>query len=67
MAGKRAGKFSLGMGQRLGIAVALLGNPRTVVLDEPINGLDPDGIRWVRLLLRDLAAQGRTVFSFPRT
>jgi ABC-2 type transport system ATP-binding protein len=62
VAGKRAGKFSLGMGQRLGIAVALLGDPRTVVLDEPINGLDPDGIRWVRLLLQDLAAQGRTVF-----
>ncbi|HEX3829435.1 MAG TPA: ATP-binding cassette domain-containing protein [Sporichthyaceae bacterium] len=62
VARKRAGKFSLGMGQRLGIAAALLGDPRTVVLDEPINGLDPDGIRWVRLLLQDLAARGRTVF-----
>jgi ABC-2 type transport system ATP-binding protein len=62
VARKRAGKFSLGMGQRLGIAAALLGDPRTVVLDEPINGLDPEGIRWVRALLRDLAARGRTVF-----
>jgi ABC-2 type transport system ATP-binding protein len=62
VAGKRVGKFSLGMGQRLGIAVALLGNPPVVVLDEPVNGLDPEGIRWVRTLARDLAAQGRTVF-----
>jgi ABC-2 type transport system ATP-binding protein len=62
VAGTRVGKFSLGMGQRLGIAVALLGNPPVVVLDEPVNGLDPEGIRWVRTLARDLAAQGRTVF-----
>ncbi|GGM87558.1 multidrug ABC transporter ATP-binding protein [Lentzea pudingi] len=62
VARRRAGGFSLGMGQRLGIAVALLGDPRTVVLDEPVNGLDPDGIRWIRHLLKDLAAQGRTVF-----
>jgi len=59
---RRAGKFSLGMGQRLGIATALLGDPRTVILDEPLNGLDTDGIRWVRALLRSLAAEGRTVF-----
>jgi ABC-2 type transport system ATP-binding protein len=50
------------MGQRLGIATALLGDPRTVILDEPLNGLDTEGIRWVRALLRDLAADGRTVF-----
>jgi ABC-2 type transport system ATP-binding protein len=62
IAGKRVGTFSLGMGQRLGIAVALLGNPPVVVLDEPVNGLDPEGIRWVRTLARDLAGQGRTVF-----
>ncbi|HEX2903542.1 MAG TPA: ABC transporter ATP-binding protein [Jatrophihabitans sp.] len=62
VAGKRAGGFSLGMGQRLGIASALLGDPATVVLDEPVNGLDPEGIRWVRDLLRSLAAEGRTVF-----
>ncbi|TFV52664.1 ABC transporter ATP-binding protein [Blastococcus sp. TF02A-35] len=62
VADKRVGKFSLGMGQRLGIAVALLGDPPVVVLDEPVNGLDPEGIRWVRTLARDLAAQGRTVF-----
>jgi ABC-2 type transport system ATP-binding protein len=62
VARKRAGTFSLGMGQRLGIASALLGDPATVVLDEPINGLDPEGIRWVRQLLRGLAAEGRTVF-----
>ncbi|ANZ41681.1 multidrug ABC transporter ATP-binding protein [Lentzea guizhouensis] len=62
VAGRRAGGFSLGMSQRLGIAVALLGDPRTVVLDEPVNGLDPDGIRWIRHLLKDLAAEGRTVF-----
>jgi ABC-2 type transport system ATP-binding protein len=57
----RAGGFSLGMGQRLGVAAALLGRPQTVVLDEPVNGLDPDGVRWIRLLLRSLAEEGRTV------
>ena len=62
VAGARAGGFSLGMGQRLGVAAALLGQPRTVVLDEPVNGLDPDGVRWIRLLLRSLAEEGRTVF-----
>jgi ABC-2 type transport system ATP-binding protein len=62
VARKRAGGFSLGMGQRLGIASALLGDPQTVVLDEPINGLDPEGILWVRNLLKSLAAEGRTVF-----
>ena len=62
VAKKRAGKFSLGMGQRLGIAAALLGDPRTVMLDEPVNGLDPEGIHWIRHLLRDLASEGRTVF-----
>jgi ABC-2 type transport system ATP-binding protein len=62
VAGRRAGSFSLGMGQRLGIASALLGDPATVILDEPINGLDPEGVRWVRNLLRSLAAEGRTVF-----
>src|SRR3954447_10132838 len=62
VARKRVGTFSLGMGQRLGIAVALLGDPPVVVLDEPVNGLDPEGIRWVRTLARDLAGQGRTVF-----
>jgi ABC-2 type transport system ATP-binding protein len=62
VARKRAGKFSLGMGQRLGIATALLGDPSTVMLDEPVNGLDPEGIRWIRELLRSLAAEGRTVF-----
>jgi ABC-2 type transport system ATP-binding protein len=62
VARKRAGKFSLGMGQRLGIAAALLGDPSTVMLDEPVNGLDPEGILWVRHLLRGLAAEGRTVF-----
>jgi ABC-2 type transport system ATP-binding protein len=62
VARRRAGGFSLGMGQRLGIAVALLGDPHTVILDEPVNGLDTEGIRWVRSLLRDLAAEGRTVF-----
>ena len=61
VARKRAGKFSLGMGQRLGIAAALLGDPSTVMLDEPVNGLDPEGILWVRHLLRGLAAEGRTV------
>jgi ABC-2 type transport system ATP-binding protein len=62
VARKRVGGFSLGMGQRLGIASALLGDPQTVVLDEPVNGLDPEGVRWVRTLLRGLAAEGRTVF-----
>jgi ABC-2 type transport system ATP-binding protein len=62
VARRRAGNFSLGMGQRLGIAVALLGDPHTVMLDEPVNGLDPDGIKWIRHLLEDLAAEGRTVF-----
>jgi ABC-2 type transport system ATP-binding protein len=62
VAGKRAGQFSLGMGQRLGIATALLGDPKTVMLDEPVNGLDPEGIHWIRNLLKGLAAEGRTVF-----
>jgi ABC-2 type transport system ATP-binding protein len=62
VAGKRVGGFSLGMGQRLGIAVALLGDPHTVILDEPVNGLDPEGVIWVRTLARGLAAEGRTVF-----
>jgi ABC-2 type transport system ATP-binding protein len=62
VADRRAGTFSLGMGQRLGVASALLGDPRTLILDEPVNGLDPDGIRWIRRLLRQLADQGRTVF-----
>jgi ABC-2 type transport system ATP-binding protein len=61
VAGTRAGGFSLGMGQRLGVAAALLGQPQTVVLDEPVNGLDPDGVRWIRELLKSLAAEGRTV------
>ncbi|MGO9822287.1 MAG: ABC transporter ATP-binding protein [Solirubrobacteraceae bacterium] len=62
VARKRAGGFSLGMGQRLGIASALLGDPRTVMFDEPVNGLDTEGIQWVRNLLRRLAADGKTVF-----
>jgi ABC-2 type transport system ATP-binding protein len=62
VADQRVGRFSLGMGQRLGIAVALLGSPPVVVLDEPVNGLDPEGIRWVRTLARQLAEEGRTVF-----
>jgi len=62
VARKRAGQFSLGMGQRLGIAAALLGDPATVMLDEPVNGLDPEGVHWIRNLLRQLASEGRTVF-----
>ena len=61
VAHKRVGAFSLGMGQRLGIAAALLGDPAVVMLDEPVNGLDPDGVLWVRNLLTGLAAEGRTV------
>jgi ABC-2 type transport system ATP-binding protein len=62
VARKPAGAFSLGMGQRLGIASALLADPSIVMLDEPVNGLDPDGILWIRNLLRELAAEGRTIF-----
>ncbi|HEV7979450.1 ABC transporter ATP-binding protein [Amycolatopsis sp.] len=62
VAKKRAGGFSLGMGQRLGIASALLGDPEVVILDEPVNGLDPEGVLWIRNLLRSLAGEGRTVF-----
>jgi ABC-2 type transport system ATP-binding protein len=62
VAAKRVGGFSLGMGQRLGVAQALLGDPQVVVLDEPVNGLDPEGVRWIRTLLKALAAGGRTVF-----
>jgi len=62
VARKPAGAFSLGMGQRLGIASALLADPQVVMLDEPVNGLDPDGILWIRGLLKELAAEGRTVF-----
>jgi ABC-2 type transport system ATP-binding protein len=62
VAGRRSGGFSLGMGQRLGIASARLGDPHTVMLDEPVNGLDPEGILWIRNLLKSLATEGRTVF-----
>jgi ABC-2 type transport system ATP-binding protein len=62
VARKRSGGFSLGMGQRLGIAAALLGDPRVLMFDEPVNGLDPEGVVWIRNLLRSLAAEGRTVF-----
>lgn len=62
VARKRVGSFSLGMGQRLGIAAALLGDPQILIFDEPVNGLDPEGVLWVRHLVRGLAAEGRTVF-----
>jgi ABC-2 type transport system ATP-binding protein len=62
VARKRAGGFSLGMGQRLGIAAAMLGDPEVLVLDEPVNGLDPEGVLWIRNLMKQLAAEGRTVF-----
>src|SRR5690242_15303890 len=62
VARRRVGGFSLGMKQRLGIAAALLGDPPVLMFDEPVNGLDPEGIRWVRTLMRTLAAEGRTVF-----
>jgi ABC-2 type transport system ATP-binding protein len=62
VARKRVGKFSLGMGQRLGIAAAMLADPQILVLDEPSNGLDPEGIQWIRNMLKELAAEGRTVF-----
>ncbi|WP_426623851.1 ATP-binding cassette domain-containing protein [Leifsonia sp. McL0607] len=62
VASKRVGGFSLGMGQRLGIAAAMLGDPATLILDEPVNGLDPEGVLWVRQFVRHLASQGRTVF-----
>ena len=62
VAGKRVGGFSLGMGQRLGIAAAMLGDPATLILDEPVNGLDPEGVLWVRQFARHLASQGRTIF-----
>ena len=62
VADRRVGGFSLGMGQRLGIAAALLGDPHTLILDEPVNGLDPEGVKWVRTMVRHLAGEGRTVF-----
>jgi ABC-2 type transport system ATP-binding protein len=62
VAHQRAGGFSLGMGQRLGIAAALLGDPQVLLLDEPVNGLDPEGVLWIRNLMKQLAGEGRTVF-----
>jgi len=62
VARKRTGQYSLGMGQRVGIAVAMLGDPRVLLLDEPVNGLDPEGILWIRNLMKQLAAEGRTIF-----
>jgi ABC-2 type transport system ATP-binding protein len=62
VAGRLAGSFSLGMTQRLGVAAALLGDPGVLMLDEPVNGLDPEGVVWIRSLLRRLAGEGRTVF-----
>jgi ABC-2 type transport system ATP-binding protein len=62
VAGKRAGGFSLGMSQRLGIAAAMLGDPRVLLLDEPVNGLDPEGVLWIRNLMKHLAGEGRTIF-----
>ena len=67
VAGQRVGRFSLGMGQRLGIAAALLGDPPVVVLDEPVNGLDPEGIRWVRTLARAAGRRGPHRASSPAT
>jgi ABC-2 type transport system ATP-binding protein len=61
VANQRAGSFSLGMGQRLGIAAALLGNPQVMLLDEPVNGLDPEGVLWIRNLMKQLASEGRTI------
>jgi ABC-2 type transport system ATP-binding protein len=61
VAGKRAGGFSLGMSQRLGVAAAMLGNPRVLLLDEPVNGLDPEGVLWIRNLMKQLASEGRTI------
>src|ERR1700722_7140186 len=61
VAGKRAGGFSLGMGQRLGVAAAMLGDPQVLLLDEPVNGLDPEGVLWIRNLMKQLAAEGRTI------
>ena len=62
VAGKRVGGYSLGMSQRLGIAAAMLGDPRVLLLDEPVNGLDPEGVLWIRTLMKRLAAEGRTIF-----
>jgi len=62
VADKRAGGFSLGMSQRLGVAVAMLGDPEVLLLDEPVNGLDPEGVLWIRNLMKQLAADGRTIF-----